>query len=162
MNLTRQEITSELKRHGLAEPVKVAFLPINFDRSDLPKDPLYSPLTPKLEEHFSKAGHPIENLGREDDTLVLENRGETLFLPTLACFAPFLVENQALIAIYLNLISSYIYDAFKSVRSVPEVKMRMILRDGEVFESLEYQGPVSALSELVKWKKTRFRQKIKE
>ncbi|MGP8141447.1 MAG: hypothetical protein ACLQBU_06205 [Terriglobales bacterium] len=151
MSFTLEEIRAQFQILNFKEPSTVAFLPINFGSAVTNDKALYSPLTDKLERYLAKSGQQLESVDSDADRLYLDNRADDLVLPLLICCLPVLSENRALATVLLNLVSAYLHDLMKMTVIPRKVKMRSIMKNGDHFESLEYEGPVDGLAELTKW-----------
>lgn len=151
MSFTLEEIRAQFEILNLKETNRVAFLPINFGSAATDDKALYSPLTDKLERYIARSGEQLENVDPDSDRLYLDNRADDLVLPLLICCLPLISENRALATVLLNMASTYLYDLMRMTVIPRKVKMRSILKNGDHFESLEYEGPVDGLAELTKW-----------
>ncbi len=88
-------------------------------------------------------------VGEHGDVVFLENRSIDWFAPTLFFSASLIIGNPNIVSVALNVLSNYIYDAFKHSSSDPQVSLSVVIeKSGK--KKIDYAGPVSGLSEIVK------------
>ena len=95
---------------------------------------------------------PIDTLYPIDATTSLQdNRAIDWIFPTMVVSSLLLTQQPDLVSVALNIISNYVTDIFKGVNIDPKVKLNIlqVAKNGKT-QRVEYAGPVSGLSEVVK------------
>ena len=151
INIVNQnpDILETFKILGIKKPALAAFLPCNL-RDVPPEEFLYPAETKTLRKLLSDAGFP--------HSLLDTNRIRTAFLyqKSAEWVAPTLYIAYALsdasFVVYLNVLSSYLYDLFRNPSKGNTAKFDLITEttpDGESMR-VTYEGDVSGIAELRK------------
>ncbi len=96
---------------------------------------------------------PFEILSPAPGPLALrENRAADWVAPTMFISSLLLTDNPTLVSVALNVLSNYITDGLKGLKSDPTVKLQVIHHDAKTGNStrVKYVGPVSGLKEVAK------------
>jgi hypothetical protein len=91
---------------------------------------------------------PVDSLHHIDATTPLQdNRGLDWIAPTFIVSSLLLTQNPNTVSIALGIISNYVTDLFKGVKSDPEIKLNIVqtAANGKRAQRIHYEGPVSGL-----------------
>ncbi|WP_051994510.1 hypothetical protein [Leptospira noguchii] len=77
-----------------------------------------------------------------------ENYSIDWFGPILLFTATAITQNEKLVSITLNIISSYLYDTFKSKKEDPTLRCSFVYSSTKKTKKISYEGPISGLKEI--------------
>jgi len=144
-----EEIIQRCKTLGVVLPTSMAFLPQNLLLAVTIDEFGFSKLTPDLERVLANEGQQVEFAVDRESRAYVEERGADWLLPVLIFGMS--VDGSS-IQIALNIISSYLYDRMRRMKTSANAKMTLVRRNNGAYERLSYDGPVEGLKVLKAWR----------
>lgn len=138
---------------GCNIPTSFTFLPRNFSDARLKEELIHEDTSATIRVLLREKGIVETPLEKEDENyLVAIEQGLQWIGPIIYFTSACLIQNPHLVDISLNVISNYLYDAFKRVGELGrKVQMSIVTetKSGD-HKKIIYQGPVSGMKELSK------------
>jgi hypothetical protein len=138
---------------GLQEPAETAFVPVNLDEARSVDDFVYEASTKTLRKLMREVSFRETSLEPSGSSVsYLHQKAADWIAPTLFVAASFLQQNPMILSIYVNILSSYIYDLFKGGIRSGKVKARILIeqKPGKKLQLIEYEGDYRGIKELAK------------
>jgi len=130
---------------------KLLLLPNNWPT--LKPEPVYAESTESLRKLLVKKGIGVETLTPvTPHTHLRQERALDWVSPTLLVSSLLMTQNPAAVTIALNVISDYVTEILRGVKSDPRVRLTIVRSETtrRTAQKISYEGPVSGLHELVK------------
>jgi len=149
MNYKIEKFT-ELDEFQLLSDKEICFLPENLVETSITSEFIYSETTTDLRKIFKKEKLIIDYL-TEDKPLLRSRKSADWFGPTILLGITVLTENQHLIGLTINVISSYLYDFFKGSIGNKKIKFDIVLENqkGKEYQKITYEGDIEGVKNLV-------------
>lgn len=143
------EVMFKKNRFNLEQAIY--FLPENLDDGVIESEFIYPEATTDLRKILKEHNVDVRYL-TENKPLLRSRKSSTWFGPTFLITSSMLINNPELVAISINIMSSYLYDFFKGTIGDKQAKFEIIIENknkGE-FSKIKYEGPVSGIKRLEK------------
>lgn len=142
------KILTHCKTLGITIPSVPTFLPNNLLESSSTDEFIYEASIRTLRKILKEndfAELPLEPPGTSINAL--HQKDITWIAPTLFFMASSLLNNPNIVAIYLNIISAYLYDYFKNSQSKINCKIKILVEKtpNAALEQFEYEGDIAGL-----------------
>ena len=146
------DIFEVFQRLGILKPASAAFLPRNLQDSAMPNEFVYESETKTLRKLLRVAGVPESPLEHASiPSGFIHEKSEDWIGPTLFV-AHSLLQNEAMLAVYLNVLSNYFYDLFRNRLQSRRARFEIVIETTPEKEvaRVNYDGHVAGISELQK------------
>lgn len=146
-------VSGRLEELGARYPIGLALLPANFESAESTDSFRQLSTAATVKTLFRNNGIPQDDIvDRAKRPPYIQNNSFELILPTLFVSATLISENPTLLAIALNVISSYAVDFFKGMSGDKTVKAEVVVEKtkSKTCKKITYSGPVDGLKELAK------------
>lgn len=130
---------------------KVLLLPDNWSAPE--KEPVYAASTESLRKLFVKEGVAVGTLTPVTPfTHLKDERALDWMSPVLLVTSLLITQNPQAVTIALNVISNYVTEILRCIKSDPKVRLTIIrtATNCRIAQKINYEGPVSGLDELSK------------
>ena len=127
----------------------LTLLPVNFDSAATVAELRHASETSTLRKLLKGENLPLLDIvERGQRPPYIKNKSADLVLPTLFFSATFLSQNPALVSIALNVVSSYVYDRFRSLKPGRTVKCEIVIEDrkSDKYRRIAYEGTEDGLN----------------
>lgn len=153
-NIEEFEIKNHLVRLSLLEPSGLAFIPENIESANTKEDLIFTESIIEVNKYFKLKNINIDSLGVEPE-LLRSRKNADIYLPAIFIAYSTLSENQNIVSIALNVISSYIYDNLKGRIGKKTAKIDLYIekKKGKI-SKIKYNGDAEGLKDLDKIIKT--------
>jgi len=130
----------------------IALLPLNISTADSIGDLKQSSEAATIRKLLRQADIPVKDiLSKEKRPPYVKNKSNDWVSPIIFVSATVWNNNPDLVSVALNIVSSYIYDAFKGVTGSRTAKLSVVVEDPDGKSTrIDYEGPSEAVKGLAK------------
>lgn len=144
------DVSEKMTELGCVLPVSgLALLPYNFDSAASVSELRHASETSTVRKLLLHARLPLGDIARPGERPpYVKNKSSDLVLPTLFFSASFLSQNSALVTVALNVVSNYVYESLRHLRSGRVVKVAIVVEDKGKYRRISYEGTEEGLNAL--------------
>jgi hypothetical protein len=130
----------------------IALLPLNISTAESIGELKQASEAATVRKLLRQADIPVKDiLSKEKRPPYVKNKSNDWVSPIIFVSATVWNNNPELVSVALNIVSSYIYDAFKGVNGTRTAKLSVVVEDPNGKSTrIDYEGPPEAVKDLAK------------
>ena len=146
---TYDELSDIFSRLGINSNIELGLLPENLSEAKSTDEFIYSDEATDLRKIFKSENIDIEYI-THDKPLLRSRKNVDWFGPAIFIGFSVLYQNDYLISVMLNLISSHIYDFFKDNLNKRKVKLDIVVETSKnkTYQKISYEGGLEGIKDL--------------
>jgi hypothetical protein len=136
---------------GCRYPERIALLPINFESALSIREFLQASEAATIRKLLLAQALPLDDLvDRSQRPPYVKNKSGDWIAPIIFVSASIYSQNQALIALALNVLGNYATDFFKGSPRMHTVTLKIVVeKKNKTCKKITYEGPIDGLKDLV-------------
>lgn len=144
-------LNNKLEELSLSLPSTISFFPENFETAGAKEEFIFTESMVDLNKVFRQSNINLEVFGG-DTELYRSRKNADIYLPAVFLSLSVLAENSNLVSVYLNILSSYVYDRLKGSIGKKTAHVEFLIETTEKgkINKVSYKGEASGIKDLEK------------
>jgi len=144
------DVSKKITDLGCRYPERMALLPINFESAVSVSEFLQASEAATIKKLLLAQELPLDDIvGRSQRPPYVKNKSGEWIAPIIFVSASMYSQNQALVALALNVLGNYATDFFKGSGRAHDVTLKIVVeKKNKTYKKITYHGPIEGLKDL--------------